>query len=192
MKSCVMLYSSTDATEVGLCPHSESERILRGRSVSTPSPPLPPPRGLTLTRHIGNIDSLPLLKWKERGLGFHLHSISNKLQKHFGHFARVKDSRGRILTREPQLEATREFRSGGVKCRNRCWIKSEVMWGCPGLRSCWRCSGPEIVIKPLFPWLWWRRFPQQLHLSLHTWVDLLLNTSWGCFTHDFSFPLKPV
>lgn len=117
-------------------------------------------------RHIGNIDLLPLLKWKERGFGFHLHSISNKLQKWFGHFARVKDSRGRILTQEPQLEATGDFRSVGVKCRNRCWIKSEATWGCLGLRSCWRCCGLEILIKPLLPlpWLWWRWFPQQLHL----------------------------
>lgn len=163
-------------------------------SVPVWPPPLLTPCGLMLTRHIGNIDSLPLLKWKERGLGFHLHSISNKLQTPFGDFARVKDSRGRILTQEPQLEATREFSSVGVKCRTRCWIKSEVIWGCPGLRGCWRCCGLEILIKPLLPWLWWRRFLSNsiFYLSLHTWVDLLLNTSWGCFTNGFSFPLKRI
>lgn len=158
----------TDVTEAGSCPHSVS------------------------TRHIGNIDSLPLLKWKERGSGFHLSSISNKLQKRFGHFARVKDSRGQILTQEPQLEATQEFRRVGVKCRNRCWIKSEVLWGCPGLRSCWRCYSLEMLIKPLLPWLWWRRFPQQLHLLL-----IIAHVSRSCPKRlvrllHFPFPLKSI
>lgn len=65
---------------------------------------------------------------------------------------------------DPQLQDTWEFSSVGVRSRN--WIKIEVIAGSPVFRSCWMCCGLNILIKPLSAWLWWRRFPQQLHLLL--------------------------
>lgn len=99
-------------------------------------PPLLPTSGLMLTRHIGNIDSLPRLKWKERGLGFHLHLISNKLQKQFGHFARVKDS---------TAGATAGGHTGSQKCGSQVqkplldkkWGNRGLSWGKELLEVLW-------------------------------------------------------